>query len=333
MDTNKERKLIYLLKAFAIFSVVCAHTAVEPENCSFVVRLIVKLLSYTGTLGVPLFFIISAFLFAKNKHSFTVFWKIKSKTIILPWVFCETIVWLYVVLRKGGISLVAWLKFLLGINHSTYYLTILLILYFMFWWIKKSNVGVTVCILFSAVMLITGGWGNTIAMKLNQWTITPYMNLLNWMIYFASGILLQKTEKIKDLFYLSKKVFLASSLGLSFMMVIHFLYNIPWSYFSQYALINIVLQILVVVGVCVRLLEYKVEWLLKIGEYSFSIYLLHELGTGIIVRLSTYGGVVLIALRPIINIMFVFVGIAFMNLIFTRFRKFKNVFNMLIGMR
>lgn len=67
------------------------------------------------------------------------FWQRKVATLFLPWIFCETVLWFYVVLRKGGISVTAWLLFLLGYHHTTYYLTILAVFYVIYFSINNFS--------------------------------------------------------------------------------------------------------------------------------------------------------------------------------------------------
>lgn len=124
-----EREYIYILKFFAIFSVVCAHSTSRIENLRGINYIISSVFSSIGSIGVPIFFIISGYLFNKSKKKILPFFKGKIRTIFMPWIICETVVWFYVVIRKGGISLVSWLNFMVGVRHSTYYLTVLIIFY------------------------------------------------------------------------------------------------------------------------------------------------------------------------------------------------------------
>ena len=93
-----------------------------------------------GTFGVPIFFSISGYSVAGNTRNWGDFWKRKVTTLFWPWICCETLLWFYVVLRKGGISIAAWLLFLLGYHHTTYYLTILVLFYVIYWKIRNHGV-------------------------------------------------------------------------------------------------------------------------------------------------------------------------------------------------
>jgi surface polysaccharide O-acyltransferase-like enzyme len=125
----------YRLKAFAIIFVVAAHTATLSNSTNGVNNYISLFLHSIGSFGVPIFFILSGYFFYLNKKSFFAFFQSKLTSVFLPWVFSESIVWLYVVIRKGGFNFFSWFSFIIGFNHSTYYLTVLIIFYLFFYYI------------------------------------------------------------------------------------------------------------------------------------------------------------------------------------------------------
>lgn len=184
-----EINYIYIIKAFAIFSVVCAHSASIPYNFGYKNQLISSILNSFGSIGVPIFFLISGYLLNKNKRTFKEFFKRKITSIFLPWIFCETIVWLYVVLRKGGVSFLSWLSFLLGINHSTYYLTVLTIFFVVYFYLNRFNSFLIITGLISIISIVTTNLGVN---NINAMTLTPYLNPINWMLYFSIGIVINK---------------------------------------------------------------------------------------------------------------------------------------------
>lgn len=333
-ENQRNSQFLYLLKAFAIFSVVCAHTAVEPENSSTGIHLVVRMLSAIGTMGVPLFFIISGYLYYDNQRGIKDFVLRKCRTIIIPWIFCETIVWLYVVLRKGGITFFAWSKFILGVYHSTYYLTVLMMLYILFWRLKRYEAVLIGSVVISGVCIFCLGWNMSFAVKWSEWTINSYLNIFNWIIYFALGMLLNKRKYMSILAEFSKKVLPVSLLLLLIDFAFHYYYVLPWTYFSKYALINISSQILVVMGICCWLRGKRVEALVELGKYSYTIYLLHELGAGGVVWLTAkLGNILLIIVRPIIVILLVLFGIMIIQRLCKKFEKLQNVPKLLIGIR
>ena len=78
MNTNSKDKgniYIYILKAIAIFSVVCAHSTPLMDSNSKINVFSSQMLDYLGTFGVPVFFCISGYLFAGNTRTWGEFWK------------------------------------------------------------------------------------------------------------------------------------------------------------------------------------------------------------------------------------------------------------------
>lgn len=334
MRDFQARQYIYLLKAFAIFSVVCAHTAVEPQNGSQVDHVIIYILNSIGTMGVPIFFIISGYLYFGNERTVKDFWRRKCRTVVIPWFFCESIVWLYVVLRKGGITFTAWLKYILGINNTTYYLTVLILFYALFWRLKAYKAVLIGSIILSGISLLGLGWGNSLAAQWNRLTITPYLNIFNWMAYFALGMLLKKKECLEALAVFSKKILPISVPLLVMDLCAHYYYSFPWTYFSKYAILNITLQVLVVMGICYLLSMKRMKNLAVVGEYSYTIYLLHGLGAGGVVWITArIGSNILILARPVIVILLVLFGIWIVKKICERLKFVKDVPKVLIGLR
>lgn len=193
---NKTRNYVYYLKAAAAFCVVCAHTSSVPETAGYVNQICSQLLNILGTMGVPVFFIISGYFYGGTNHSLKVFWKKKVSGILLPWIFCDTIVWLYVVVRKGGFSFWEWLKFLLGVGHSTYYLSMLFFFFLILWKARHYMAIMSAGIVLSVIgMLLTSGHF-AIMGQINSLTVTAYLNPVYWIGYFCAGIMIEHYSSI-----------------------------------------------------------------------------------------------------------------------------------------
>lgn len=326
----EERKYLYLAKSFAILSVVCAHTARIPENSSSMNQIISMILLSLGSMGVPIFLIISGYLFDKNNKSVYEFFNTKISSIILPWMFCGTIVWLYVVLRKGGESFLSWLSFLLGVNHSTYYLTILILFFIFYFHLKKYNSFLIATILISIVSIVTTSMNLNIV---NTITITPFLNPLNWMLYFSIGLLINRCELIGRIAILSRKLIYLSVPALIFALVVHVINGETLHYWSNFTLVNMTISSLVIFGLSSIFLDRSSNVLVTVGKYSFSIYLLHELVVGIIVRLSSnYDFWFITMLRPLIVLLIVMTGIIIYKKLVAKL-YIKKYALMLIGIR
>ncbi|MCA1031319.1 acyltransferase [Bacillus timonensis] len=326
-DFNESR-YITLIKSFAIISVICAHSAVIPNSYSYMNQIVSLLLHSIGSMGVPIFFIISGYLFNRSDKSLKQFSNGKVKTIIVPWVTCATVVWLYVVLRKGGISLSSWFEFVVGVKHSTYYLTVLLLFFLIYFYLKKNDIFLISTGILSIISITATSYSNNI---LNEITITPYLNPFNWMLYFSIGLLINKYNLLGRIAILAKRTLLLNIVVLITILYLNLRVNQSLSYWSDFAIINILISTFVILGLSSYLTNFKWNFLLLLGKYSFTIYLLHELVVGLIVNLSSRVDIWFITiLRPVIILFIVMAGIIFYKQS-ARKLKFENKLLMLIG--
>lgn len=70
---------LFVMKAFAIISVIAAH-------CVYTDMYAQRLTSLIGTIGVPVFLIVSGYYFNKEEQ-WNVLAKKKMKRIVVPWIF------------------------------------------------------------------------------------------------------------------------------------------------------------------------------------------------------------------------------------------------------
>lgn len=335
MDKDTERKYIYVLKAFAILSVVSAHVAPVPDTVGQCNQIVSWLLNAYGTAGVPVFYIISGYLFYRNKKGIQEFWRTKFSFIIVPWSFCGTLLWLYVVLRKGGISIDSWWNFLLGVKTSLYYLTVLMVLYILYFKWKNKMTFVSLTMLLSVVSIVSTGWGTGLAF-INEWVPTFYLNPLNWMLYFGVGLMIGHfgwLEQVARVCGKFRVLVLAAYVGT---LMIHYKHGISWGYCSKWALINLWLQAALIFGMswtCLQMTKCRILELT--GKYSFSIYLLHQLGAGALVAVTSKLDVgILTLMRPFILIGGMDLSLFYLqNVFFRKKRVAGEKIMMLIGSR
>lgn len=294
---------IYALKGLAIFSVVCAHCTPVGDNPRGHIYLISTLLNYIGTIGVPVLYIISGYLFANNSKTFKAFWKGKVKSLFIPWIFCFSMQWLYVVLRSKDVTFLSWGKFIIGYMTTAYYMTVLILFYLVFWIIKNKPM---LYILFAISVFSMISTGNGIGINfINEYFGTYYLNPLNWMGFFIVGMLIFENKwEVSGAQILLCVLILAST--------IYFLYNavhdINMSYFSGYAVLGQAINIGTFILVAKTF--YYVPVLTELGKKSFTIYLVHPFIVGAINVFTNYlGNPFLIAARPVIVIVITMVGI------------------------
>lgn len=305
MTVKTNERFFDILRALACVCVVCAHSTpiLTTEGVAYGCA---QALDYLGTMGVPVFFMISGFMFAFNQKTLSAFWSGKLKSIVLPWFFCATLVWLYIVLRKGGISLGNWFAFVLGFGHSTYYLSVLMMLYLLFWKRTKDWA------LYGAVIL------TMVSLLTTAWVVDPltngdfaqfyYLNPLHWAGFFAVGVLINRKGLLQKLQSLASSPYvlcLTLLIGVSYGVLCK-MNGYPCTYFSKFALVGFVANTVMLIGFA-TVLEKKdgvfVRLLIHIGKCSFPIYLLHQLFTGIVSAITNalpFG--VLVLARPAVVI-------------------------------
>lgn len=299
---NEERKYILVLKCVAIFCVVCAHLYPVPSQTGEMNRLVSDILNYMGTMGVPVFFVISGFLFAGNKLNWYDFWKKRIKTLFLPWIFCYTLLYFYVSLRKPGT--ISYFSMLLGYQSSAYYLTVLIMMYIIFW---KGHASAFIYALMAASLLsiVSTGWGFGVY-RLNIVFGTYFLNPLNWALFFGIGMLLRKNKKkLFELVDIGYCLPLLWFLSCAYFLVLRMM-NEPVFYFSKYAILGHMINVSMLFGIA-RIFAYSANPIFaEIGTYSFPIYLTHQLLAGAIIMITNLcANPICTAIRP-----FLVIGIA-----------------------
>lgn len=330
---NSERQYLYIVKALAILSVVCAHCGNVPEGYSSLNQIASVWLGYCGTMGVPVFYFLSGYFFENNKRNWIDFWKMKGISIILPWIFCATILWFYVVLRKGGISFEGWLKFVLGNGSSFYYLTVLILFYLVMFRIKRIKGVCGICIALSVISVIMTGQGINF---INKFFINAYLNPLNWIAYFAAGILMRRYNYMGKFREISRIV-LPWILVLYLLAAgIHYMNGWSWTYWSKMAIINITIQMLMCFGLADYIMSkelFTARWV-RVGEISYTIYLCHQLLVGgLVVFTNLWDCFLLTILRPFIIVLILYVVLFTVQSFLTKHLYKRKFILMLIGMR
>ena len=321
MDSKEKRNnYIYILKALARFSVICAHATPLAEGSSKWNMLSAQVLDYLGTFGVPVFFCIFGYLFGGNTRTWRAFWKRKATTLFLPWICCETLLWFYVVLRKGGISVSAWLLFLLGYHHTTYYLTILVVFYVLYWKIHKPG-AIRVLNVISVISMLETGWNVGIFHRVNTVLDSYYLNPFNWMLFFGIGLLIrQKAQEAERSIRWSNSLGILCVCGSIVYFSVHAYFGLEMYYFSRYAVIGNLLNLgtAAYLGQILMNLKKK-ELLFKIGDWSFAVYLLHQFVAGLVVAVTNHWDCFVLTLcRPWIILVITAGGVMVVDRLFSK---------------
>lgn len=194
MNCEERSKKIYVLKAFAILSVICAHMKL-PLNMGDAGGIANKFIGVYGTLGVVVFFVCAGYYYHREKGDTICFWKKKIRMIMIPWLLWSIITNLIGnFLKWHTITLQGQCAWTVGLGTWYYFLSVLLICFVVFKF-KENKLWFTVLIISSMVsniFSIMGIWGISDYM-------TPYLNPLNWFFFFAIGILWKRNEMRIDI--------------------------------------------------------------------------------------------------------------------------------------
>lgn len=334
MIEEKESNMIYILKAFAIISVVCAHVSLVPNEFSQTTVYVNCIMNEIGAIGVGIFFAVSGYLFGKSnkEEKFVSFAKKKLRTIGIPWLISATLVYVYVGLRKGG-TVYGWLFSTLGYMSSYWYLSVLFVLYIIFFFIrqqKKDDLLAIFLMITSIISIILRVLG-----IIKQDCFGVYLNIFNWSIFYSIGYIYSKKEKTN--LGSNKNKAIALILGvivLGILLVFPVLKIDKFSYFS-YIYIPVEIGIIYIcIEISYFLSKRECRILKLIGALSFSIYLYNELlWAGLIVNIGNKVDCwPLLLLRPILVLGAVIGELLLGRKIFSLYNK-ENIFDALTGVR
>lgn len=271
----KNRKTLsnacWAVKALAILFVIVAHTDYSGIQNSMAKMLLSRL----GAMAVPVFLILAGYFFKTEGRSyFGDLLKKKALGLCLPWLFCGVLIYGYTALRAGsGLDFGAAARFLLGSGSYLYYLTVLLALQLLFYFLRNVPKAVLLwtCLGLSAISTLLSAAGLT-APLLEKLYMTDYLNIFNWCGFFALGYAAQEYAPEKLLSGI-KKLWIPAGFLWIVLLVIGYFFESRFGYFSWLGF---------PMGLCSSILLLRLglaladcRWLKYLGKYSFSIYLLH----------------------------------------------------------
>ncbi|MCM1500559.1 MAG: acyltransferase [Clostridium sp.] len=319
---------IYILKGLSIVSVVCAHIAYDTSEC-FTEQIALNLLNTIGSIGVIVFLLIAGYLFSFNQDSYAVFWKKKWRHLVLPWIFCGTLVYLqcfslwnfhnwdfWFEENIKAFDLKDYITYLVGGGSFYYYMTMLLFCFSVFGFInREKNVSLYIIIMLIWIFFMRSSVYNS---------ETPYMDPKNWVGYFGVGIYLGiRWKPLKERF---QKVFQKTRLiivAFDMFLLIYLSYKgYVMSYWNKFFLPFIILQVMGCWHISIwienktRLIKrILIEW----GKDSFYIYLLHMLIQSVPVKYLSGFGAIGILVRPFFMITLVDAGIRLFRFMIIKF--------------
>lgn len=247
-------KEIWLIKGLAIFTIFFAHMPIWENNSS--VFVLQRLFLFLGMVGVPTFMFLSGYLFKKGNI------KKRMVGLLIPLLIWGSITFLFHIIMRGHCSLLDYFYWLVGSNCYLYFVTVLAEIILLYNLCGNP--------LLWAIVGILSIWASQQGLIGYTLHFTPYMNPLNFILYFSLGVIVRKYEKYNQL----KNPMMVVA-GLIAVLVPFFLYNHYTSVwcFNLTSMIVCVGATLLMINITPFLHGFKP--LASIGMFSYVIYLSH----------------------------------------------------------
>lgn len=271
MNYDKEiSKTCWVAKALAILFVIIAHSNFNEVSGSIIYYFLKRL----GSMAVPLFLIISGRYYnVKKYNNLLELINYKIKNIVIPWLFCGIFIYVYSSFKSTkDISIYAGIKFLLGVDTYLYFLSVLILLNIMYWFVKKYDKRKVYFISFiiniiSLILTIT----KISDPLINYIQITNYLNPFNWIAFFSFGIAMRDYDIKK--FILDQHKCLCFILIWIILFISGYLFDDGYGYFSVLGFTMEWMSSFILLYISWNLRNFI--YLQELGKYSFAIYLTH----------------------------------------------------------
>lgn len=111
---SKKSNTLYIIRAFAILSVILAHMPfTEAHPVAECIR------NTLGQIGVAVFFTVSGYFYKRKKGDTASFWKKKAKGIIIPWLLFAVLTYAFSCVLNRSFSPISLVKWVFGIGHGS----------------------------------------------------------------------------------------------------------------------------------------------------------------------------------------------------------------------
>ena len=187
--TQRESKTLYIVRFFAILSVISAHVVYQMSDESAVEALHAGIWSLYGHIGVICFLVIGGFLYSPDSISGIDYAAKKFKGLILPWLICAFSTYCLTVICGAGWSVRKMIYWILGSGSWYYYISVYLICLIGFRYVYRNTWMLWACVCGNVLSLLLTEKG---ILVLKAGFITDYLNVFNWIGFFAVGILAKK---------------------------------------------------------------------------------------------------------------------------------------------
>lgn len=266
-------KVVATSRIYALISVVCAHLP-------FADSVIGTLFERFGTVGVIVFFIISGYYYNPGKFQNIKDLIVKKfKSVCVPWLVLGSFVWLYnVILSSKFRSITGYIKWILGNGTFLYYVPMLLLCFALLYRASVKTLKIFVMVNVISVVLTASG---ILASLIELFHITNYINIFNWIGFFALGMLLREFDETTLIRFLLKARWIVTPCFCLVLIIAVFLKSTNFTYFSYLGIPFELLGALTVFSVSTMPL---VKWAFfsRLSDCSYAIYLTHMVFVGLL---------------------------------------------------
>lgn len=272
--TLRERSIsrcVWCAKAVAILTVIIAHSDFQNVRPGWLVILFQRI----GSMGVPVFFVLSAYYYRPTKYASLRELLKGRKTTFFPWIILAGACYLWSNLRMGKeINVQSCLQFVLGYNSLFYFLSVLILLQLLFYILRFVSIRKTsgACIVLSIVSTELAAFGITDGIVARA-GLTNYLNIFNWVGFFAMGLYLQTKEDGKIIGYIKKNFGWAVLIWGILFALSGYVEHGQYGYFSILGIFMESASAILILRFAWSICRY--DWIVQLGKYSFAIYLVH----------------------------------------------------------
>lgn len=321
-EVSAEKQISRMFAAarlFAILTVISAHIAIRNS------AVIAKFYSAVGSIGVIVFFIAAGYYLKQDKPF--LFIKKKAKTILLPWMVLGTAVYVVnSILNGSGLSLFSWVQWQFGYKTYLYFVPVVMVCFVLFYYNNLLTLIAAIILNGLSLMLTCSGVLEPVIVALH---ITNYLNVFNWIGFFALGILLRRIPVEKSFAFFKQTRLFALCLSVFCIVLITFT-DYKVGYFSPFGWAFELVCTWSILGVCTFERAHN-KFFVSVSEMSYAIYILHMMFVGVLAKV--YG------LHPALSLFANVIVLLFTWFVLTAGRciagrvKLAKVYNLFLGIR
>ena len=316
-------QLLTQLRGMAIISVILAHTSSMTSGSNSVDKFVSNAFDVFGIIGVPLFFVISGYLYSAQ-IPFKLFFFKKIRKIILPWFLAGLTVYLVSApfgIQSSALNFSDAVSFIFGIKSLFWYMPLQCFFYLFFFFISKK---LYLNLFFMGINILM------LSMRGDLFGLNPYLNPFNWIGFFSLGIVARQNSHklLSALNFVSIHERLC--IALLFLVFIS-VYRVKSS--SAYFGIDSLILELTAIVIFVYWLgkSDKNNLLIFLGTNSFFVFLYHMPVVGFINFFYAKYTLSFILLKPVFVLILITVSIIILNWVFKILRL--DLYREILGLR